>query len=332
MSWGTSMQRCANHGKIIARDKCSWCGRFLCADCLSDGNPHRARECRDLADCVKYMKTQNSQEPEGSIKSIGIEWAAISDGCFRFFFADYRDVTVENHFLCSKTPITVAQFKVMCDETGYKTYAESPTAIRKINQYNKTSYRGQLRPYPTWMKPGVHEHIDASYVLELEQQPDHPVVCIGFRDAQMFCRWLSFRLGKNIRLPDRKEWIRACGIEDLESYKKDLDQFAWYRTNSVSNTHPVGMKRPNRYGIQDMLGNTWEYCQELLRSPLDYDDKDYFTCCGEFITGIDDYYRAACGGCFSSSESEVLGLLGNISWRKEDTGHYTVGFRVVAEC
>jgi formylglycine-generating enzyme required for sulfatase activity len=326
------MQRCANHGKIIARDKCPWCGRFLCEGCLSDGYPQQTRECKNLADCVKYIKTKNSQGSEVSIESIGIEWVAVPDGRFRYFFADDQDVTVESPFLCSMTPITVAQFKLMCDEIGYKTYAESPSAIRRIGQYNKTSYKGHLRPYPTWMKPGAHEYTDASYVFELGQEPNHPVVCIGLRDAQMFCRWLSFRLGNNIRLPSRIEWLRACGIEDLESYKIELDQFAWYRANSMSNTHPVGMKLSNRYGVHDMLGNIWEYCQEKLNQPLNHNDIDYFSSCGTFITGTDDFYRAVCGGCFSSSESEVLRLLGSLSWRNENAGHYTVGFRVVAEC
>jgi len=101
----------------------------------------------------------------------------------------------------------------------------------------------------------------------------NPVIRVTWYDAWAFCLWL----GEEYRLPTQEEWEFACRagssgrwcFGDDESQLKD---YAWYdeevtffqgtrcNGNSDACTHPVGQLKPNRWGLYDMHGNVWEWC------------------------------------------------------------------------
>jgi len=97
--------------------------------------------------------------------------------------------------------------------------------------------------------------------------PEHPMYYVSWDEAVEFCK----RLGKEFRLPTEAEWEYACraGSQTRFYYGDDpnyaeLSKYEWYWDNSDGQTHPVGQKKPNAWGLYDMLGNVSEWCSDLF--------------------------------------------------------------------
>lgn len=91
-----------------------------------------------------------------------------------------------------------------------------------------------------------------------------PVINITQHAAMEFTRWLSAKTGRIYRLPTEAEWEYACraGTSAAYSFGENADQlgdYAWFRENSGRRPHPVGLKKPNAWGLHDMHGNVAEW-------------------------------------------------------------------------
>jgi len=150
--------------------------------------------------------------------------------------------------------------------------------------------------------------------------PDQPVVCVDHEQARDYCR------SRGASLPTEAQWEYAARAgtqeESMWRSKEELGRHAWFRDNSDGATHPVGRKRPNLWGLYDMLGNAWEWVD-------DWYGATYY---GESPTanprgpdgGAYRVYRG--GGWFSAAQGSGATVRGSLSGKRNRS---TLGFRCV---
>jgi len=161
-----------------------------------------------------------------------------------------------------------------------------------------------------------------------------PVEGVIWQNAVEFLRKLSDlpeekAAGRIYRLPTEAEWEYACRAGTTTRWhcgdnESDLAKAAWFEDNSENQTHPVGQKEPNAWGLYDMHGNVWEWCNDWYageyyksspeNDPLGPTEASYRV----FRGGSWDYGAGLCRSAYRFRYDPVL--------RADD-----LGFRVAAD-
>ena len=144
--------------------------------------------------------------------------------------------------------------------------------------------------------------------LTMGYEKTHPAMGMTWHNAMNFCQWLSEKTGKVYRLPTEAEWEYACraGAETTFCFGDDakgLDNYCWYEDNSFGETHAVGTKKANAWGLYDMSGNVREWVYDFY-SPTAYaeaaENKPSINPTGPKMGKV----HVARGGDFNSSVAE----------------------------
>jgi len=105
---------------------------------------------------------------------------------------------------------------------------------------------------------------------------NRPVEKVFWNDCQEFIDRLNdMDPSHTYRLPSESEWEYACRAGTTTRFywgdsESTMGRYCWYTENSNSTTHPVAQTEPNAWGLYDMSGNVWEWCEDKYTS--DYDD------------------------------------------------------------
>jgi eukaryotic-like serine/threonine-protein kinase len=164
-------------------------------------------------------------------------------------------VTLTRPFALGVHEVTRGQFRQFVDATQYRTDAERDGQ----GGYGYTSDRQRVK--------GLQFLWNTDLGFETKHTDDHPVVNVSWNDAVAFCDWLSQQEAATYRLPTEAEWEYACRGGTTTRYycgddDRTLGDFAWFGINAMKGPSPVGLKTPNAYGLCDMHGNVWEWCQD----------------------------------------------------------------------
>jgi formylglycine-generating enzyme required for sulfatase activity len=160
----------------------------------------------------------------------------------------------------------------------------------------------------------------------------YPITNVSYYDANDFCNRFNQSVNNYcIRLPSEAEWEYAARANNnfMFSGSNNLDEVGWFEKNSNFKLHPINQKKPNGFGLYDMSGNVWEWCEDdYSRSfgVLGWPFKNKIL--NPLIKNISPN-KIVRGGCFLYND-KVCKV--NIRSRRLASGKCSyVGFRIVAK-
>ena len=209
----------------------------------------------------------------------------------------------------------------------------SPDSDSDAQSREKPQHQVQVNSFAIGKYPvtqAQYEAVMGTNPSWFKNNPQNPVEKVSWDDAQAFCQKLSQITGKTYRLPTEAEWEYACRAGTTTRYyfgdnANQLGDYAWYDGNSQNTTHPVGQKKPNAWGLYDMSGNVWEWCEDdwhdnYIGAPTDG---------SAWITNNNDNdydYRIPRGGSWYNIPNLCRSAFRNYNYRRL---FFNVGFRVV---
>ena len=165
-----------------------------------------------------------------------------------------HEVEITRPFYLARHEVTRAQFRRFAEETGYRP--------QRPHTWMQVTFRGT---------GGI-------------QTDDHPAVHVSWDEARAFCAWLSTKEDKLYRLPTEAEWEYTCRAGEPARFATGQEEAGLAAVANIADaslrrrwagaewaaswddgypfTAPVGRFRPNRFGLYDMHGNVWEWCQD----------------------------------------------------------------------
>jgi formylglycine-generating enzyme required for sulfatase activity len=213
------------------------------------------------------------------------------------------------------------------------TFSEWDIFFKNMDLPQAKNIDGVTRPTP--------QYIDLTWGMG--RQPNQPVNSMSQQAAMMYCKWLYTKTGLFYRLPTEAEWEFACKSgtttdRPFNDSPEKLNEYGYFKDNSDGKFQPVGGKKPNAWGLYDMLGNLSEWT-------IDQYLPDYYSkiaANNPITTPGAKYPRTVRGGSYLDGAEELRctnRIPSEASWNQRDpqipksrwwlTDGMFVGFRIV---
>ena len=241
-----------------------------------------------------------------------------------------REVEI-SPFWMGKTEVTWPEFQLFM-------YPDEEKKIRETKKLPET-----LNALTDAISHPTQPYVEMSFGMGTD---GFPAISMTQHAANKYCQWLSAKTGHFYRLPTEAEWEYAARAGTSTSYfwgdstdPKVIGEYAWWGKNADFKYQKVGKKKPNPWGLYDILGNVTEWCLD------GYDAKGYanLPTTDPWNVGTKPYPHVARGGSWDDEEPAALRAAvrrgSSPEWKRQDpqlpksiwyhTDAQFLGFRIV---
>ena len=234
------------------------------------------------------------------------------------------------------SPFWMGKYEVTWDEYEVFMYKNEEVRLRSFHKVDEATHvlsDHTSRPSPPY--------VEMSFGMG---KSGFPAISMTQHAANKYCEWLSAKTGHFYRLPTEAEWEYAAraGTDTMYFWGNDaskIDEYCWYGKNCKDQYQKVGTKKPNPWGLYDILGNVAEWTLDQ------YDEKYYATApaVNPWNKAPKPYPHSVRGGSWEDESPVQLRVAARISsdpeWKKQDpqlpksiwyhTDAKFLGFRIV---